>query len=76
MPISSLSWSTGASSSRAHTPSCSREQGAHTELLAREGAYYRLYNAQFVQAITEADDQSTTLAHSSGSPKQANAVEA
>jgi ATP-binding cassette subfamily B multidrug efflux pump len=31
------------------------EQGAHTELLAREGAYYRLYNAQFVQAITEAE---------------------
>ncbi|MDT4892636.1 MAG: ATP-binding cassette, subfamily multidrug efflux pump [Pseudonocardiales bacterium] len=23
------------------------EHGAHAELLAREGAYYRLYNAQF-----------------------------
>jgi ATP-binding cassette subfamily B protein len=30
------------------------EQGTHAELLAREGAYYDLYNAQFAQAPEEA----------------------
>jgi ATP-binding cassette subfamily B protein len=30
------------------------EQGTHAELLAREGAYYELYNAQFAQAPEEA----------------------
>ncbi len=29
------------------------EQGTHAELLARQGAYYRLYNAQFVGALDE-----------------------
>ncbi len=29
------------------------EQGRHTELLAAQGAYFRLYNSQFAQAITE-----------------------
>lgn len=29
------------------------EQGTHVELLAAEGAYFRLYNSQFVGAITE-----------------------
>ena len=28
------------------------EQGTHTELLARGGAYYALYNAQFAGAAT------------------------
>jgi ATP-binding cassette subfamily B protein len=30
------------------------EQGTHVELLAAEGAYYRLYNAQFAEAAEEA----------------------
>ncbi|MGA6203779.1 ABC transporter ATP-binding protein [Nocardia testacea] len=30
------------------------ETGAHDELLARQGAYYRLYNAQFAAAAVEA----------------------
>jgi ATP-binding cassette subfamily B multidrug efflux pump len=32
------------------------EQGTHTELLAAEGAYARLYQAQFAQPLTEADE--------------------
>jgi ATP-binding cassette, subfamily B, multidrug efflux pump len=31
------------------------EQGTHTELLAARGAYFRLYNAQFTQALDEVD---------------------
>jgi ATP-binding cassette subfamily B protein len=31
------------------------EQGAHAELLAAEGAYARLYQAQFAQAVAEVD---------------------
>ncbi|MEU3981595.1 ABC transporter ATP-binding protein [Streptomyces sp. NPDC026672] len=31
------------------------EQGAHAELLAAEGAYARLYKAQFAQAVAEID---------------------
>ncbi|MGM0347093.1 ABC transporter ATP-binding protein [Streptomyces sp. Adlamb9] len=31
------------------------EQGAHTELLAANGAYARLYKAQFAQAVAEVD---------------------
>jgi ATP-binding cassette subfamily B multidrug efflux pump len=27
------------------------EQGTHSELLAAEGAYFRLYNAQFAAAV-------------------------
>jgi ATP-binding cassette subfamily B multidrug efflux pump len=30
------------------------EQGTHEELLMTEGAYYRLYNAQFAEAVAEA----------------------
>jgi ATP-binding cassette subfamily B protein len=31
------------------------EHGTHTELIAREGAYWRLYNSQFEQAATDLD---------------------
>ncbi|NYD65553.1 ABC transporter ATP-binding protein [Agromyces atrinae] len=33
------------------------EQGTHEELIAREGAYWRLYNSQFEQAATDVDDE-------------------
>jgi ATP-binding cassette subfamily B protein len=29
------------------------EQGSHNELLSRDGPYYRLYNSQFVAAVTD-----------------------
>jgi ATP-binding cassette subfamily B protein len=32
------------------------EQGSHNELLARDGAYARLYNSQFVAPVTDLDD--------------------
>ncbi len=32
------------------------EQGTHDELLAAEGAYHRLYHAQFSQAVVDIDD--------------------
>ncbi|MDT4977774.1 MAG: ATP-binding cassette, subfamily multidrug efflux pump, partial [Pseudonocardiales bacterium] len=31
------------------------EQGTHAQLLAREGAYYALYNSQFAQADSDTD---------------------
>jgi ATP-binding cassette subfamily B protein len=33
------------------------EQGTHDELLAAEGAYHRLYHAQFTAAVAEVDEQ-------------------
>jgi ATP-binding cassette subfamily B protein len=38
------------------------EQGTHDELLARDGAYARLYNAQFRSAATEAAVDASALA--------------
>jgi ATP-binding cassette subfamily B protein len=35
------------------------EQGTHSELIQREGAYWRLYNSQFEQAATDLDDEQT-----------------
>jgi ATP-binding cassette, subfamily B, multidrug efflux pump len=32
------------------------EQGAHDDLIAAQGAYFRLYNSQFEQAATDPDD--------------------
>jgi len=32
------------------------EQGSHNELLARGGAYYNLYNSQFVAAVAEVEE--------------------
>jgi ATP-binding cassette subfamily B protein len=29
------------------------EQGSHNELLARDGAYYRLYNSQFAAPVID-----------------------
>ncbi len=37
------------------------EQGTHEQLLAREGAYYELYNAQFAGALTEGEDQKAVV---------------
>jgi ATP-binding cassette, subfamily B, multidrug efflux pump len=33
------------------------EQGTHDELLAAEGAYHRLYHAQFTQPVAEVDEE-------------------
>ena len=35
------------------------EQGNHEQLLATRGAYYTLYNAQFVAAAVELDGQAS-----------------
>jgi ATP-binding cassette subfamily B protein len=37
------------------------EQGTHEELLAREGAYYDLYNAQFAGALVEGESQRSAV---------------
>ena len=33
------------------------EQGSHSELLDREGAYYRLYTSQFVAPVADVDEE-------------------
>ncbi|HEX5421506.1 MAG TPA: ABC transporter ATP-binding protein [Gammaproteobacteria bacterium] len=38
------------------------EQGNHDELLAREGAYYELYNSQFAGAAAEGEGERSVLA--------------
>jgi len=38
------------------------EQGTHTQLLAAEGAYYRLYAAQFSGAVIDVDSEDTEAA--------------
>jgi ATP-binding cassette subfamily B protein len=35
------------------------EQGSHSELLARDGPYSRLYNSQFVAPVTDLDEELT-----------------
>jgi ATP-binding cassette, subfamily B, multidrug efflux pump len=56
------------------------EQGTHDELIAREGAYWRLYNSQFEQAATDVDDpfgeaEGTRIADADAETDQAGAGE-
>ncbi len=44
------------------------EQGTHDELLEREGAYYALYQSQFVGAIDE-DDDAVPVGAAAGPPR-------
>jgi ATP-binding cassette subfamily B protein len=45
------------------------EQGSHEELLAAEGAYYRLYSAQFRGAVVDVDEESAfAVSAPAGSP--------
>jgi ATP-binding cassette, subfamily B, multidrug efflux pump len=44
------------------------EQGTHDELIAAEGAYYRLHNAQFTRALGDVDED-PALAPASGSAR-------
>ena len=37
------------------------EQGSHAELLSRAGAYYQLYNSQFVGAIADVDPEDSAV---------------
>nr|WP_274636914.1 ABC transporter ATP-binding protein [Microbacterium bovistercoris] len=42
------------------------EQGTHDQLIAREGAYWRLYQAQFEQAATDIDAEEALMAVATG----------
>jgi ATP-binding cassette subfamily B protein len=42
------------------------EQGTHDELIAAEGAYFRLYNSQFEQAATDLDEEARLAAEAAG----------
>jgi ATP-binding cassette subfamily B protein len=44
------------------------EQGTHDELIAAEGAYFRLYNSQFEQAATDLDEETRLAAETAGQP--------
>jgi len=47
------------------------EQGSHAELLAREGAYARLYAAQFAGAAADLDAEAAVAAGAAGAPQLA-----
>jgi ATP-binding cassette subfamily B protein len=49
------------------------EQGTHAELLVAEGAYHRLYTAQFSQAVGDADTADVTAAVGAGAALQGGA---
>jgi ATP-binding cassette subfamily B protein len=42
------------------------EQGTHEELLAAEGAYYRLYHAQFTEAVVDVDAEAAPAGAGAG----------
>jgi ATP-binding cassette subfamily B protein len=44
------------------------EQGTHTELLALDAAYARLYNAQFSGAVVDIDEEAAALAAPAATP--------
>ncbi|WP_240948766.1 ABC transporter ATP-binding protein [Microbacterium salsuginis] len=46
------------------------EQGTHDELIAAEGAYFRLYNSQFEQAATDLDEEARLAAEAAGQPAE------
>ncbi|MGC9671141.1 ABC transporter ATP-binding protein [Planosporangium sp. 12N6] len=45
------------------------EQGTHAELLATEGAYHRLYHAQFSQAVVDTGEEAGVVGTAAGSPR-------
>jgi ATP-binding cassette subfamily B multidrug efflux pump len=44
------------------------EQGNHQQLLAADGAYARLYNAQFAGAVVDIDEEAAAIAAPVGAP--------
>jgi ATP-binding cassette subfamily B protein len=47
------------------------EQGTHDELIAAEGAYFRLYNSQFAQAVADTDEATQTQPATEGVEERA-----
>ncbi|GAA1939686.1 ABC transporter ATP-binding protein [Agromyces allii] len=52
------------------------EQGSHDELIAREGAYWRLYNSQFEQAAADFDAEAAALVADGAAEAGTNPLEA
>jgi ATP-binding cassette subfamily B protein len=51
------------------------EKGAHDELIAAKGAYFRLYNSQFEQAAADLDEEARALAVDAEAGERAEAAE-